>query len=396
LFSNTLFNAYQLRNDGQFDTAAWILQSVFGPPLAHAVVLLEAGRLWLISYDLHHLHASQNEQWKTRIDTSIANTNWYIKNRNTFGNKQYVMRRVFIYYLFLMPLIITSYTIGILTDTLAISFLIDGFFFSIVLCVVLVIGYKCRNHHTLNDKMLFYYEIRLTSIIWVGCMVIYIIVQVINFAGVDHRLVADMAIVCVTIFASAGPSLMSIAWIPRKIGQSDMWQKQLISDAEPTTPDVDTTLIQLEDTLKSKDKFGRLIRWMYREFSSENVLCFIELVQFQIHCRERVLDDHVTTDLDPHLYELYDGIPQSIIVHPERFNNQEYIVGIVAHALFEKYIERDSEFMVNISHKLRSKMAKYDANAWNIKQKEIIAVFQRVIDEMFIFIRQSFERYQQN
>ena len=53
---------------------------------SHFVLDVEAARLWLISYDLHYLRSLQNEQWKSHIDASFAQKDWYLKNKKTYGH----------------------------------------------------------------------------------------------------------------------------------------------------------------------------------------------------------------------------------------------------------------------------------------------------------------------
>lgn len=56
-------------------------------------------RIWLISYDLHYLNSCKNQQWKTEIDVSYAERDWYLKNRGRWGNRQFVVRLGFLYYI---------------------------------------------------------------------------------------------------------------------------------------------------------------------------------------------------------------------------------------------------------------------------------------------------------
>merc|ERR1711971_1249404 len=67
---------------------------------SHFIGDIEACRLWLISFDLHHLHASTNAEWKSKIDASVANENWYLRNKNKYGNESFMLRRTFAYYAF--------------------------------------------------------------------------------------------------------------------------------------------------------------------------------------------------------------------------------------------------------------------------------------------------------
>ena len=66
---------------------------------SHICLIIEACRIWLIAYDLQFLHSSQNQQWKTEIDTSYAEKDWYLRNRAKWGNEQYVTKLGFIYYI---------------------------------------------------------------------------------------------------------------------------------------------------------------------------------------------------------------------------------------------------------------------------------------------------------
>lgn len=60
--------------------------------------VIETCRIWLISYDLQYLHSSKNQQWKTAIDASYAEKDWYLRNRGKWGNRQYIVRLGFVYY----------------------------------------------------------------------------------------------------------------------------------------------------------------------------------------------------------------------------------------------------------------------------------------------------------
>ena len=61
--------------------------------------IIETCRIWLISYNLHYLHSSQNRQWNLQIDASYAEKDWYLQNRGKWGNEKYVVRLGFIYYI---------------------------------------------------------------------------------------------------------------------------------------------------------------------------------------------------------------------------------------------------------------------------------------------------------
>merc|ERR1712228_223343 len=156
----------------------------------------------------------------------------------------------------------------------------------------------------------------------------------------------------------------------------------------------EATVNALHETLQNEEKFEVFIQWMYREFSSEAGLCFIEFVQFkemlmkQIKTSNRASSDHI--------YALYGTIPQSSIIQQGKPLDDPENIKSVSHQLYDKYVKKDAEFEVNISYSLRAKYAKLDAEGWKIEMDELVNIFGKVIDEMFSFMRQSFERYQQS
>ena len=120
----------------------------------HITVIIEAGRIWLISYDLQYLHSSKNQKWKTQIDVSYADKDWYLQNRGKWGNRLYVARLAIVYYL------VTS-TTGLtwelfnhsLLDPLSISVLLMPFVLPIFLLFYLYINTPRK----LQDQFLFQY-----------------------------------------------------------------------------------------------------------------------------------------------------------------------------------------------------------------------------------------------
>ena len=404
-FSNTLFKAATINIEGTDSTTVnWIISVLINPPLSHAIAIMEVGRLWLISYNLHYLHSSQNQQWKLQIDASFARKDWYLKNRNKFGNQRYVIPRMFAYYVLVLSLVMTSYIICIIRDQIQIAAYIDSMFYIFDLFCVFYIYFKCREHHQLKDNLLFHYEIKLTSIIWVGCAFNNVIVQIIYVAAFDYRLVADVLLVCTIMCAIVAPSALSTIWIARKVAMNNLWQKELLKKVDHVqmsvmNTDQEAMVNALNETLKNEEKFELFIQWMYREFSSEAGFCFIELVQFKESIVKFIQkrNTEATHTIDTRYIDvLYDGVPKSSIIQQRKPLDDISIFRSIAHELHNKYIKIGAEFEVNISHQLRTKYAKLDGKGWEIEKNEFAQVFERVILEMFLFMLQSFNRYQQH
>merc|ERR1719204_2098678 len=65
---------------------------------SHCLVETEACRLWLISFDLHYLSSSKGERWKSQIDASFADKDWWLRNKTKWGAKDFVFRRAVSYF----------------------------------------------------------------------------------------------------------------------------------------------------------------------------------------------------------------------------------------------------------------------------------------------------------
>eukprot|EP01084_Bolivina_argentea_P239965 403218_1 len=393
-------------------------------PVIHLIILTEAARLWLVSFDLHYLHSSKNEQWKSIIQHSFAQKDWYLTNRNKYGNQKYIITRVLLYYIFVIVFVLCSWMLNP-----SIAGFLDGIFYFVPIIVVLYTYYKCRKYNELYDNFLFYYEFRVTAIIWLLCFINYFIIQALGFGGFTTT--HDTCIVLNGFFAFAAPSILSTLWIPKKIISLNVWNHDddLLSMSDTNVMSIKrqknandeqhkTMSTQLYEILKNEERFELLMQWMHREFSEEAPLCFIEMVQFKEQFVEYMTDNMSNKDAADYAYIhlFYDAILKSSIVFAHVQNRNEEIetrmvrVGSVdstdnsdviqkfkdiAHSMFDKYIKNDAEFEINISAMLRMKYIQYEENNWNLDVEEFVNVFDAAIQEMFGFMKQSFIRYQQ-
>ena len=194
-----------------------IFSFLFGPPFYDFIFLIEPSRLWLISYNLHYLNASKNEKWKSQIDTNIANNDWYIRNKNTFGNQKKVVTAVMIWWFFAVIVVDIAYYI----DYTHIGSFTNSFVFLIQLTPMYLVCYQCRKYKQLQDNLLFYYEFTATIIIWTigfGSYCVAEAIRVLN--GGSHTLLVITIYGCVAIFSLSTASLLSTLWIPFKFASS--------------------------------------------------------------------------------------------------------------------------------------------------------------------------------
>ena len=177
-----------------------------------------------------------------------------------------------------------------------------------------------------------------------------------------------------------------------------MWKLDALSPQISAIDFEDDTLGSvLDKTLQNKRKFELFIQWMYKEFSAEAGLCFIELVQFKKALIDFLKKKDKGSKFDTALVDLLnDGVPQSSIVFVDEYG----VDGIakfksIAHRLFQKYIRQGAEFEVNISFVMRLEYTRTDENGWNMEAMDLVQVFDNVIKEMLGFMRQSFFRYKE-
>ena len=189
--------------------------------LGHFIADIEACRLWLMSFDLHYLHSSQNEKWKIQIDPSFAERDWYLCNKSRWGNEHYVFKRVSIYYL-------SATTIGAGAYCYIELFHPEYFFVTALIDMVLVIlplviiNYTyCKTPTHLNDNLFFHVEYRATATAISVGFVTYL-VSVIPLENGYPRVGVSMAVFALLIMLSV-PSLLSTIWIPSKIQRSLIW-----------------------------------------------------------------------------------------------------------------------------------------------------------------------------
>eukprot|EP01084_Bolivina_argentea_P248697 416064_1 len=401
----------------------------------HFIINIETARLWLMSFELNYLHSSKNEQWKSHIDTSFAEKDWYLRNKATFGNKKYVLHRVLVWYIFSATLSFIIH-VTISRHYFFIAQLVDGILYGVGILTIFYLLWKCPKGT--NDLFLFYFEFKTSTFFFGAGLTIYLcneIIFILGFDTINYIIVAFDGMIGMTF-----PSLFSTLWIPKKLLLDRAWSDRSNSFSHFSVSN-DVAIMQqiqhtnkkkeehenimytkLINTFKTEDMFEGFVQWMYREFSSETILCFIELNQFKQYLinfaktngsynMDTVVLDSNTGHKKQTDYEFYDSIPKSTIIYGNATttstpNSKSNAVNSgsstlechdfkqQAHQLFEKYIKLNSELEVNISSNLRNEYYKLDENNYDMDIVALVTVFDEVIAEMFKFMQQSFVRYQ--
>lgn len=393
LFTNHNFQAFEIGNS----VISFIL-FLFAPPFIFFILDMEIARLWLISYNLHYLNASKNEKWKSLIDQNIVNKNWYIRNKQKYGNPKTVLTVAIAHWLFVSIIVDMAYCV----DWRIFGTLSNSFFYLTSLCFLYFIYYKCRNYKQLKDNLLFFYEFKATIVIWSISLAVYLVAEMVNIFG-GPLLVKATIYSFVSLFSLSAPSLLSTAWIPYKLAASHRRNNSLLkSEAHMKTMEsVELSSSKCSENgnkqkvfeiLKDQKQFERFIQFMFRDFSSEAMLGYIEMVQF----KERFVGEMEINEniVCPYMNLLYVNVPKSSIVYGVDSNkNGIEKMKVIASKLCEKYIHAGSEYEVNIAWRLRTKIVSLNDSDWNLDLKNFVSIFDEVLDDLFRFMRQSFERF---
>merc|ERR1712228_143961 len=222
---------------------------------------------------------------------------------------------------------------------------------------------------------------------------------------------------CIGLYTFPIPSLLSTIWISFKIKSNKIWSHarerdngsiildmMTFHETTSTADDAPKTTIEqrMRQMLLDEQQFEDFVQFMIKEFSSESILSFVEFVQF----KQRLIDymnlKTMTTDdgkFENHL--MSEGIPKSSIVHGnyakiEEDEDMDKMFKNIATLLYEKYIKIGAEFEINISSGLRCQYFAINAKKWDMEIGKLVNVFDGLITEMNMFMRQSFCRYERS
>ena len=223
------------------------------------------------------------------------------------------------------------------------------------------------------------------------------------------------------------PSLLSTLWIPWKVSTMKEWIEgghMVTLEMQHSSGDFRKTMQLI---LNDAQKCEAFIDWMYREFSSEAILSFVEFVQFRQFVKEEIGKTdglNITVDSSPYDFALYDGMPKSSIIYDtSRFDHEmtrsspvdvspssaelssdtnlpENLLMSsrckkIAHLLFVKYINYHSEHEVNISGRLRETYVNLEQTEYEgINVVQFVTLYDDVIAEMMKYQSESYMRFE--
>lgn len=200
--------------------------------LAHFVAEIEALRLYLICYDLQWTRSLKNQRWKTLIDTSYTEKDWYLRNRDRWGNKHYVFKQATILHLIGFTIRV-AYMGWVFLQPRSRRADYIYVFDAVLFCFpILLINWSYfRAPKRLNDCLFFHFEVKATIIAYIATYVVFVcsLTALVLLSGnKNEALVLSRTVI---IGCAKVPSLISTIYIPHKIQISPIWVCDIYSES---------------------------------------------------------------------------------------------------------------------------------------------------------------------
>eukprot|EP01083_Nonionella_stella_P002393 6918_1 len=407
--------------------ALFVLNHFMYPFVGHAVTFMEAGRLWVMYYKINRMNAVLNNQWESAIDSTSMMRNWYILHHATFGSLRWVMKRVFLCYIFAATtsmILITNFGFTAYTQC------VDCVFYGVPILFILYLYCTLLRKKTLvHDNFLFYLEFKTTNMVFPVGVFLYAFTP---FAFLLDAYYAKMWTATLGVSILTGPSLISALYIPGKILNNSVWStSDRTKLTDPDTPSPGSSFassppsslstshvstvgiarpkrVSLDDVFSNRVYTQYFIQHIIKEFSLECTLSFIEMRQFGycLYTELKAVDVHLCSDPAIHMNDVEPfepHIPHSTIVSLKAMDGMESKDKVMRHfkdifvCLCEKYIDDTAPYQVNISYELKDRYdcfkAMHKTDSWNVNETELLGVFHDVLLEMRQFMSTSLIRF---
>eukprot|EP01083_Nonionella_stella_P256415 878896_1 len=410
LFAN--YDQHLIANRQLNDIANGLL-FCFYPYLGHAITCIEACRLWCMYYKLNYMNAVSRNEWKSVIDTSSAQHNWFLSTKQTYGSAKWVAMRWFAYYLFAATtsmVLIRSFGFRDWTQ------FVDLWLYAVPIFFVTTLGFKLfRNKSLVQDNFWFYYEFATTILVYGIAFVFYLSDQIMYL--VNWYFAVQLAVI-ICIFGLSSVSIVSALYIPKLILEHVAWKHAYTGAKPDVTPAFSNSVASrsnspLANTLRTFSTmppeeriakvFGQksctelFIHHMITELSVEVVLAWMEMRQFSdyMYTKCASLKETELSEITHH-GSFANHIPKATIIYDKEGNDDMDGWKNMYVAIYDKYIAVGSAFEINISWELRERYANEKDKNWNVdykSAKEVVNIFDPIIRQMQLFMHDSFYRF---
>eukprot|EP01084_Bolivina_argentea_P054267 99539_1 len=398
----------------------------------HSILWLCTIKYWLLYYDVQFILFCENNQWKTHINENNVtyHTNWFVVNKTTAGNEQYLIRKVLMIIAF--PSIIVP-LVTFIRYTTQYDAMIDLFFMIIPIALTAIFWGK-------TPKYLDYFrvreECRMLLVIGATLAILYLIggvtaafllsphdyfiaaysVEVMYWLGIT---LAALHLTCWTILknkhrltVSQTKSSIYMSYrsfhrlVSPKKAESERRRTSMhslrVSQSGLSLPDdvninANESIILLICILEHAHGFQMFISHLMSEFCLESVLAIIEFTQYQM-LMKNIYSGSKGKEVDIkalRILKLPDisVVPQSIIVYDPKNESGVYEVKEIAKRLLQKYIVNGSEFEINISYKLKRKLLNDLDRIEQLEETKLVHLFDESIQSLLLLLNDCLARF---
>ena len=379
------------------------------PILNHYILWLACIKFWLYYYEIRFASFCHGNEWKSHINPHNVTyfTNWYVLNRQTFGNQKYLLQRVLL--IILIPICIATIS-PIFRYTAKYDIFINLFLFSIPLSLIAIIWYK-------TPKYFDYFQVReeCRMLVIIGSILIitflalsvsatffiephqfFVVVlctEVVYMVGI---LTACMHLTFWTLLKNKhrlneyNQEQSSLYTLYRKLNMLISCRRlehKLSSQVYNHQSDIYQTPGLLRSVIEHSHGFEMFLIHLLTELNLETALAIIEFTQYQALMRRLYNVQNVN------VLRLPQFVPQSIIVHDPKKRENEFDVREIARKLFEKYIDNDAKFEINISYKLKKKLLADLENIDALSEEKIAHLFDECVGSLLLLLNDSLTRF---
>ena len=359
----------------------WIARIIF-PPFLLIMLVGIAFRIYLIHYNTNYAVSQSARDWQSLLYSGEAgihfpllymrtynyvhigtSSDFYSKYKKTYGSPVYVSR-YFICYIIICSLIEMTVTILEHPNLLNLPQIISGFVhFSFLFILILFSAFCGHKTPTFEDAYFVHLELKYLLYLIIVCLVIYIVMM--SLSSDQFPIFIEISTSAITI-ANFGQVVISEYVILRKMNQvhghsspkpslSYRHRVRTKSNVNPKNALIASTKL-FNVLIASPIGINYFVQHLRSEFCLENLLCFIELVQWIYIATNGDFSHFNIKPLDKIEFELSRAIPLSSANRNYSNDNEcEWRWDDSISAIYEKYFDATSEYQVNMPYKEQKK-----------------------------------------
>ena len=349
---------------------------------------ISALRMWLLYFDHQYGKSLSTKKWKILLDKNHANTDWYLQNRQKYGNPIWLIKCIAI------PVVMIYFTIYLIIYWFVHTRRIVCYITSLIpFTAGMIYGWiMWRKFPQFQDVWKVKAELKMTFIVGATFLIIWSITIFICllFLGNSYRYITTEI-----IFGFCLAMYFMIIYPQRTMTKAE----------EPselkTSVNVNVShnkIVYWSQVVQSKNGYESFANFLESEFSVENILFITEYVQFKQRLMQvEGLKEKITTMELTYNVNFAEGVPMSAITKDFDETRIEESFYECSSKLYDKYIDSTQAMMeVNISSQLRFTLMSLFKNNKEKSIEKILSLMEQAVKQISVLMNDSYSRFQRN